>query len=603
MDRRVAGKRVQVGYTRGMTASSVHYSVSLQPHAQQATVEVHLENVPTHQGGLRVRIPTWVPGAYAFMRYGRAVHTVAASGPAGALTVERDGLSGWRIGGAGKDVTFRYALNLADSAWSELTGYIQHDQAVLLGTVLVQAPEHKGPVSVSYSVPPGWRVHVPDGAISSQSTYTFLDYTALQDSPVSMGVFETRTRDFQGTPFEFLFLNRCLGFSEEVEGWMDGCMRIVAECHRMFGGFPFRRYAFVVSFSPDHHWGLEHRASTMIGLGPDAFIDPRDRMSSHRLVAHELFHAWNVCSMRPRELVNLDLADGSFTDGLWVAEGVTRYHEYLLCVRAGLMAPAEMFSNVVNYWRHLRWMPAYRRVSPAESSRATFLNHHRFPGMLNTAMDYYDAGMLVAFDLDAALVCHTRTALPEAFGRFYKAHAEQGFTLEDAVAFFRGEHEAAGQVVHNEVPRAGALTVEERLGALGFQVSHKDVPFLGFTLVENKGPKVWNVLDDSPAAAAGVASGDILTEVQGVPFSVKSLQWAVGRRAPVTLRVQRGGAFHTFTISPSLRQEVSGLVWSGTDAQLGRLRSWLMRDDLAWTPGEAVPLTWHDNFHGIQNLL
>ena len=63
----------------------------------------------------------------------------------------------------------------------------------------------------------------------------------------------------------------------------------------------------------------------------------------------------------------------------------------------------DLLSNVVNYLRTMNPHPAYERVSAADSSRASFLNHNRYPGSVNNTIDYYDKGMLIAFDVDAAL--------------------------------------------------------------------------------------------------------------------------------------------------------------------------------------------------------
>ena len=58
------------------------------------------------------------------------------------------------------------------------------------------------------------------------------------------------------------------------------------------------------------------------------------------------------------------------TEGLWLAEGFTRYYEFLICTRTGIYSPQQFFSTVVNYYRHLEVLPAYYRVSAVDSSLA-----------------------------------------------------------------------------------------------------------------------------------------------------------------------------------------------------------------------------------------
>jgi len=61
----------------------------------------------------------------------------------------------------------------------------------------------------------------------------------------------------------------------------------------------------------------------------------------------------------------------------------------------------QFFSSVINYYRQLCTTPAYERVSAIDSSLATFVNHSKYAGRCNDSIDYYDKGMLIAFDLDA----------------------------------------------------------------------------------------------------------------------------------------------------------------------------------------------------------
>src|SRR5262249_28325618 len=175
-------------------------------------------------------------------------------------------------------------------------------------------------------------------------------------------------------------------------------------CGKVFASFPFKDYTFILTTRPGFHWGLEHLTSSVCSLEPEVFIDPASQARGLRVCGHELFHAWNVRRLRPAPLGQpSDLRNGVYTEGLWLAEGFTRYYEFLLCTRARIYSPAQFFSGIVNNWEHLRRTPAYTRVSAIDSSLATFLNHRNYPGFENTSIDYYQKGMLIAFDLDSEL--------------------------------------------------------------------------------------------------------------------------------------------------------------------------------------------------------
>ena len=561
------------------------YHVVLRPRAHLFEVSVHLEGVPP--GALSLATPTWVPGAYAFMRYARDLYDLRAFDEGGGeLRVAREGLSGFRVEGirTGR-VRLTYRAWGYDPTWGELCGLVDDEHAVLLGTRYLHAPALRGPCRVRYELPEGWALHHPGGARRlDDRTFEYPDYAALLDTPVVAGRFEVRTRTSGGATFDHLFLDRGFGFDTEVDGFVDEVMKTAEACRALFGSYPFQRYSFIFTFNPTAHWGLEHASGTMIGLRTTTLIDPAERARAIRVCAHELFHAWNVCRLKPRDLSPPDLVRGAFTESLWIAEGITRYYEFLLCARSGAITAEDALSNVVNYHRHLTAMPAYAHTSAADSSRATFLNHTKYPGSINNSVDYYDLGMLIAFDLDAALRLGTPAgSLDAAFRAFYDrfVSAPGGYTHQDVLEHFGASGPAIRDLLRREVETAGALRTAETLRALGFEVREGKVRYAGLVLKENAGPEVANVLDTGPSAESGLAPGDELQLVDGLPFQLKALKWCIEHRDRVPVRVRRGHRTCDLEFAVRERSEISRLTWNGTGAQLQRLRDWFGRPDLS----------------------
>lgn len=583
------------------------YHVKVLAAQQQLEVTLVVPEAPA--ATFHLDAPTWVPGAYAFLRYARDVFSVAVvDAGVRATIVERDGWSSFKVAGAksGAPVTLRWLAAGSDPAFAELAGYVRHDQAVLLGTRYLAVRGHDGPVRVVYETPAGWDLHHPSGAVRVDArTFDYASFAELLDTPVVTGRFDRRTRALDGATFHCVFLDEGYGYAREVDGFVERVMKQAARARDVFGAFPFDDYTFVCSFDPRAHWGLEHATSTMVGLGELALVDPEQRFVAVRVCGHELFHAWNVCRMKPSCFTRgrLDLVEGSFTDELWIAEGWTRYYEFVMAVRAGEIPAARFFSNVVRYWQTLTGFPAYGRASVVDSSRATFLNHHHWPGMINAAFDYYGYGMLVAFDLDVAL----RTTTPggsldaelrtmwEAFG----ARAE-GYTHDDAVRLLSSRNPAIGALAKRESEGVANLSVPARLEALGFEVEWKELPRLGIVLDEKRPAAgfVTNVADDSPAAQAGLAADDEIVRVGGLAYQRKGLLWAIEHEPKVTLEVRRGHAFHAFTIEPSKRRVVAGLVFKGTEEQAALLQTWLALPAPPFAACDRVPLDFYDNFHG-----
>jgi len=581
--------------------TTAHYKVRVLPEALELEVALRLTGLT---GLIALELPTWLPGAYGFMKYGRDLFNVRAQDSNGEeILISRHGWQGWRLNSNGGEILITWRAFAHDSALGELSGILDHTHGVLLGTRYLFAPAHEGPVTVDYQLPSGWKMHHPSGAKSlTASSFEYPSYSLLLDTPIAVGAFEQHTRDSNGTPFHFIFLDTAVGYETELSGFLDGIMRIAEETKVMFGSYPFECYSFIFTFNPKAGWGLEHANATQIAFDQDTFISPQARFDAMRVCAHELFHAWNVCRLKPAPLGKIDHAHGSFPDALWVSEGFTRYYEFVLSARANESDAAVFFSNVVNYYRHLTAMPAYQRVSAKDSSLTTFLNHNKYPGSVNNTVDYYDLGMLIAFDLDATLRLNGGT-LEAAFREFYDARVGQGdgFTSRELIEFLIKKHPALEAVCRNEIEHAGRLTTETQLTRLGFELVPESHPILGMVLQDDKGPGVANILDDAPAAAAGLAPGDEILRAGGHPFSLSALKWLIKTGAPVELEVNRGHRGFTFTIAPVSRSQIGSLVWRGSDEQKSRLAAWLGKFDFA--PGAEIPLTHYDNFHGVQTVI
>jgi predicted metalloprotease with PDZ domain len=420
---------------------------------------------------------------------------------------------------------------------------------------------------------------------------------------VVMGRFDVLRRVVDNTNFHFVFVDRALGFESRAAVFVDRLAEVADECLRVFGSFPFPSYTFVISTNPENRWGLEHLTSSMCGVGPDVFIDPREMARGVRVCAHELFHAWNVRRLRPAPLGAPDLTNGSFTEGLWLAEGFTRYYEFLLCTRTGLYTADQFFSSVVNYSNHLRRLPAYRRVGATDSSRASFLNHGKYEGRCNNSIDYYEKGFLIAFDLDAELrMSSPRDSLDEAMRDLYCTFTgrQPGYTTNEVVRFFEQRHPGAGRRLRREVTEPGGLSVQQHLERLGFKVSLARVNHLGLIL---KDAVIEDVMDASPAGRVGIAPGDAIVRINGFASSRRALRWIVDRKEPFALEVSRGHRSLRFQMTPGECSSIGNICWIGTPSQAQRIRQWLHSDDFNPEGGEFFDLEFHENFRGVEVMI
>lgn len=423
-----------------------------------------------------------------------------------------------------------------------------------------------------------------------------------------MGHFEKLRRDVHGTPFYFVFVDRGVGFKAKAGHLADTVASTAEAFHEVDGSFPFEDYTFVLSLNPNNDWGLEHLTSTMCGLGPDVFVDEDQFNIGVRTCAHELFHAWNVRRCRPAPLGHLEthLASGAFTEGLWVAEGFTRYYEFLACARAGVYSASQFSSSLVGYHRHLTAQPAYCRVSGEDSSYASYLNHAKYAGRANNSIDYYDKGMLIAFAIDATLRTQVKDgSLDKAFAAFYQRFAgfgreHAGYTTQDVLSFFGDLHPPLAALIAAAVEHPAGLATPDQLRALGFEVTVGPALSLGLVFQDEVSPSVYGVFDDSPAGAAGLAPGDVISAIDHHAFSAAALTWVGARGETVTLGVLRGHRNLSFTLTPAPRERIQSLRWIGKAAEGDRIRRWLGPKQFDLVEKQEVDLGFYENFHGVE---
>lgn len=604
--------------------SFVSYQVDLDPKSLEMTVNMEItgEVAEGKKGELLLELPTWVPGFYDFDPYGRDIFSVSARNAQGEeLDVKRKGYSGYTISVTGGTVYVKYRASCYEPDLGDAMGLVDSDYAVLMGTRYLFCPDYLGECSVNYGdLPDGWKIHHPSGAVreGNSNKWTYPSFEILLDTPVCFGDFSLLPRDIMGTPFYFVFVDKGIGFDSQVDRFVKQVCRAVEKIHEIFEIFPFSDYTFVLSLNPQADWGLEHLTSNLSGLGPEVFVDENLFSTGIRVCAHELFHAWNVRRLRPAPLGQLShhLCSGSFTEGLWMGEGFTRYYEFLISTRVKAYTPAQFLSTIAGYFQHLTQPPAYHRVSVTDSSLATYMNHSKYPGRVNNSIDYYDKGLLIAFGLDARLrtvINHSEHSnLDEVFRAFYQKFFGDGsklppdyvgYTTEEAIQFFGEVDPVLGNILKNQLTEGGHIDTDTQFEALGFEVKWVETNYLGLFFMNDGAPTIYGVGDTSPAGEVGIAPDDIIQTINGFEYSKKGLEWAAGQTEPVNLEVLRGHRKLSFTIIPKPFRKMESLIWKGTEAQAQELRQWLHADDFNPTVGETFDLNFYENFHGIESIV
>ena len=500
-----------------------------EPH----THLLHVETVVDGPGAeVELVLPVWTPGSYLVREYARHLEGIAAEDGSGRpLAVERLDKHRFlvRSGGASRAV-LRWRVYANEL--SVRTCHLDGTHAYVNGAAVF--PYARGrerePHVLEVAAPAGWRVAtaLPGGP----AEFTASDYDELADSPLEIGTHELLRFTALGKPHEIAVWGRG---NLDRERLAEDARRVVEALGALLGGLPYQRYLFIVHLAEKRRGGLEHAASTTLGLPRHGFF-PRDAYEETlELLAHEFFHVWNVKRLKPAAFVPYDYAREQYTRLLWWFEGATSYYEHVALARAGILPPERWLKALARSLTSLERTPGARKMSLEEASFLAWVKHYRpDENTLNSAVSYYLKGELVAFALDLALRRAGRS-LDDVLRALLARHAGTGVPedgVERAVADLLGP-EGARAFFDRNVRGAGPLDLDlETIGvalrrrpAAGFDdkggTPHRDgegkppAGFLGVDLAP--GPKlcVQSVREGSPAHRAGLYAEDEIVAEDG----------------------------------------------------------------------------------------
>jgi predicted metalloprotease with PDZ domain len=379
----------------------MRYRLSMpEPHTHLFHVEAEVD---APGGDVELVFPVWTPGSYLVREYARHLEGLSASDGEGApLPLER--LDKHRVlvrAGRAARAVVRYRVYANEL--TVRTAHLDGTHGYLNGAaVFPYVPgREKAPHLLEVRPPAGWRVAT--ALEGGPETFTARDYDDLADSPLEIG--EHRLVRF--TALGRLHEIAIWGRGNVDEARLAGDARLVVETLAALvggDGLPYERYVFIVHLADQRRGGLEHARSTTLHVHRMGFFPRETYEETLGLLAHELFHVWNVKRLRPAAFVPYDYAREQYTRLLWWFEGATSYYEHVALARAGILEPRRWLEALGKALTALERTPGAAKMSLEEASFLAWVKHYRpDENSPNSAVSYYLKGELVAFALDLEL--------------------------------------------------------------------------------------------------------------------------------------------------------------------------------------------------------
>jgi predicted metalloprotease with PDZ domain len=517
-----------------MPDSPIRYTVEM-PEPVSHELHVKME-VPALRQREEVELvfPAWAPGSYLVRDFVRHVYDVAITdGKGTALPAVRVDKQRWRVRAGGRAFVVRYRVFAFEQ--SVRTSFLDDSRGFWNGTSLFfyVAGELGRPCVVTVAPPAGWHVSTPLEPARGRHTFRAAGYDELVDSPVEVGTHRRFSFQNRGTRFEVTFSGRT---NASLPRLLADLKRIVAATGRMFDGFPFDRYVFIIHALPARGGGLEHARGCTLDIAGMGFEDEKGYQGFAELAAHEFFHAWNVKRIHDRVLGPFDYTRENYTRLLWFHEGFTEYMESIVLLRAGLVGPKPYLAELADGWGKYLARPG-RNVTPlSELSFEAWIKQYKpAENHTNRMVSYYDKGKWAALVLELLIRDATggRRGMIDLFRRLWRDFGAKARGLE--VGDVRAAAEAtAGRSLRSFFARYVDGTDELPVPALLRRTGVEAVPrrpwadeedptkarrqrsWSGLSFAGGERAVVRNVVPGSPAWRAGLTFGDEVVAVDDV---------------------------------------------------------------------------------------
>ena len=505
----------------------MHYKFSA-PNPGSHFIEIELAVAELDKDEVVLQLPAWRPGRYELGNFSRNIQRLRVFDAAGnTLAAKKNTKDSWKVKTGGSKeilVKYNYYASQADAG-----GCWLDEEQLYVNPVhcCLYVPEkiHEN-CFIELILPGNYRVATSMIMLSDRRLKA-ADYHELVDSPlIASAILQHNSYSVNETNFHIWFNGRCRPDWEKI---LTDFRHFTLEQVEMMGSFPVGEYHFLVQMLPvPFYHGVEHLASTVLALGPGYRLMGKLYHDFVGVASHELFHAWNVKTIRPAEMMPYDYTRENYSRLGFVYEGVTTYYGDLFLVRSRVFSVEQFFEEISE--RIQKHFDNYGRfnLSVADSSFDTWVDGY-VPGIPNRKTSIYDEGCLVALMTDLLIRHKTSNAksLDDVMKALYHDFGRKkiGYTEHDYITVVEniiGESmtDFFMDYVYGVDPYEKLLTELlhhagcdlRKIPADAYHESH-----FGFrTITEGGITKVKSVAPDSVADRAGLAKDDEVIAVNGV---------------------------------------------------------------------------------------
>lgn len=399
---------------------------------------VHVKQIIKTMGGepVYLAIPTWRPGRYEAANFAKNIRGFQIHDADGKpMPYQKISHSTWKVDQKtpGKiTVTYEYFAYKMDAGNSWVDASMIYLN--FINCLAYVKNRQNESCEVTLNLPENFRISC--GLNTVNNAFFAKDYYELVDSPL------IASPDLEHFSYDV--------FDKKFNIWIQGKHNLnrdqLLRDFQLFseyqvetmGSFPEATYHFQLILLPyKFYHGVEHHDSTVICLGPGEAVGGTDLYSQLLGVSsHELFHAWNIIKIRPKELLPYDFNEAPFFPTGYVAEGFTTYYGDLFLIRSKVYDKNWYFNELNTLFRRHFLNEGRLNLSVVASSLDLWLDGYT-PGVPHRKGSIYVEGAVVALMLDLMIRIkfHSKKSLDDVIRVLWKEFGQKtiGYSHQDII--------------------------------------------------------------------------------------------------------------------------------------------------------------------------
>ena len=498
-------------------------------NSQQHFIKIKVQ-FPVDENKTIIHLPSWRPGRYELGNFAKNIKNFKVFNDQNkAVNFHKINKDSWEISSnETKYIKIEYQyyaneLNAGSSYFDEQQLYVNP-----VNCFLYAEGKEQFPISLELNIPENYTI--ASSLVQENNFLLAENFDELADSPfICSENLEKQTYIVADTNFHIWFNNQLnIPWERVIDDFRNFTKKQIED----FGEFPVSEYHFLIQSLPylAYH-GVEHLKSTVITLGPsyDLFENRYEELLG--VSSHELYHVWNVKSIRPKELLPYNFKKENYSELGYIYEGITTYLGDLYLLKSGVFSLENYLKELSAQFQKHFDNPGRFAYSVAQSSFDTWLDGY-VPGVPGRKVSIYTEGCLLALVIDIKIrkATNNKRGIEEVMKRLYYNFAQnnKGYTEKDFIDQLENIcgysfQDFFNDYVHGTTPYETILL--EALDFIGLELiqtpsnSYSEANLGMKTVHQSNHLLISAIYPGSPADMAGLSLGDELIALNTIKLN------------------------------------------------------------------------------------